>query len=511
MQPDPASPTSTATSPATGTPTPAPATERGSLLARWRSRLRPRLLWDVFMVYLAVINVGLILFDLTYLWMRPLYFRYTPVVAEVYDPVKGIEPHPLTERLLEQAAELDALLERAPSPLPEDAAALPAPLDSELPAHLDALSRTTTRVLTENPFERSGQTAELRILERHLVESLGLAPATAARLGPATLAQRFWSWAPAELPDRLALFQRELRPLLEVNFYREYGLDGRLEDHFWLLDLPFLLIFATEFFARWGLALWRRTHSRWYLFPLLHWYDLLGIVPSTQFRVFRLFRIASIYVRLRRSEAISIGDDLVSRGVERFADVISEEITDLVALRILELAQQEIRAGALSRITRSTLLPRRDEVRGQIVERISEVLADPDLHQRTGSFLRANLDRAVESSPALGRVPLPDAALRPLVRAVGEAVYDSVVHTLTATLRSDEGRAALDALVDEVMDSFAGELGRGEVEALIEQTVIDLLEEMKGTVAEKRWTEAMAEARARAADGARGARPGSGE
>ena len=45
-------------------------------LIRWRRRLTPSVLWDGFMVYLALVNVGLILFDLTYLWLRPQYFKY---------------------------------------------------------------------------------------------------------------------------------------------------------------------------------------------------------------------------------------------------------------------------------------------------------------------------------------------------------------------------------------------------------------------------------------------------
>ena len=39
------------------------------------------LAWDVFMVWVATINLTLILFDLTYLWLRPIYFNHIPVVA----------------------------------------------------------------------------------------------------------------------------------------------------------------------------------------------------------------------------------------------------------------------------------------------------------------------------------------------------------------------------------------------------------------------------------------------
>jgi hypothetical protein len=326
--------------------TPADDEPRG-LLARLRRR--PMLLWDLFMVYLAVLNVALILFDWTWPWLLPFWRRRWPWVVEHYDP-----------------------------------------------------------------------------------------------------------------------------------------------ERFWLVDLPFLLFFAAELFVRWGRAVRHGTYPRWWVFAVVHWYDVLGIVPFHQFRVFRLFRIVSIYARLHRSEMTSVGDDVVSRTVRRFADVISEEITDRVALRILGLVELEVRAGALSRLTRGALLPRRDEVREQIVDRLADVLADPVLHERAGVFLRANLDRAAVSSPALARLPLPKVVLAPLVKTVGELVYDAFVETLTATVRSTDGRRALDDWVEEVMEVFAGQLGRGEIEVLVEQTVIDLLAEMRRAVAEKRWTGGLA-------------------
>ena len=73
-----------------------------SVIANLNRRSKRILAWDVFMVWVAVINLWMILFDLTYLWLRPVYFNYVPVVTRVYDPVKGIGPHPLTEALLEE-------------------------------------------------------------------------------------------------------------------------------------------------------------------------------------------------------------------------------------------------------------------------------------------------------------------------------------------------------------------------------------------------------------------------
>ena len=53
-----------------------------------------RLAWDWFMVWVAIVNLGLILFDFTYLTFRPFCLDYAPVVTRIYDPVLGISSHP---------------------------------------------------------------------------------------------------------------------------------------------------------------------------------------------------------------------------------------------------------------------------------------------------------------------------------------------------------------------------------------------------------------------------------
>ena len=47
-----------------------------------------RLVWDLFMIFLAVINLLMILFDLTYFLMRPYYRMHTPELVQIYDPYK---------------------------------------------------------------------------------------------------------------------------------------------------------------------------------------------------------------------------------------------------------------------------------------------------------------------------------------------------------------------------------------------------------------------------------------
>ena len=62
--------------------------------------------WQKIIALIAVINLCLVLFNLSYLPFRDIYLRYTPVLIRIYDPVKGIEPHPDTETYLDTVGQL---------------------------------------------------------------------------------------------------------------------------------------------------------------------------------------------------------------------------------------------------------------------------------------------------------------------------------------------------------------------------------------------------------------------
>ena len=189
----------------------------------WRKKygkVTARSLWDLFMVWVVIINLCLILFDLTYLWLRPTYFTYLPIVTRIYDPVLGIEPHPLTDGLIDKASEAERLLELDPA----------APALREKLANLQTL---TTRVFTEDPFLRSGQTDNLAAIWATMARETGKTVSSTNKSDlAAEVAGDFWSGPPELLRHRFALFNQQIEPRLAVNYFRGFDLDGHLPGAF---------------------------------------------------------------------------------------------------------------------------------------------------------------------------------------------------------------------------------------------------------------------------------------
>lgn len=444
-----------------------------------KRRFSVSLLWDGFMVYLALVNLGWIAFDFAYLRLRPVYVTHAPWVARRYDPVKGIEPHPFTERYL-------ALVDEAREALDGDRPR------GALESRLESLRLMSLRMLEEDPFRATDRADALAAIRYRVVADMGLPPAAAAdRDAVEDAFRRFWSYDPGALPRRLDLFDEKIRPIMEAHYFREYDPDsGKLEDHAWLIDLPFLCVFLLEFLVRWGLALRRRTYRAWYLFPMFNWYDALGLIPY--FRLFRLFRVVSIYLRLRRSAMTSIGQDAISRAVRFVARAIAEEITDMVTVRILEQTQARVRGGVYSEVIREELGRQRGFIRSELADTLRDVATDAELRERAREFLRLNLRQSVESARALRGIPLPDSVLRRLVAAIGDAVFDSLVQTVADTLEEERGRELLEGIVDRVLDAFLAGLGSAEVESVIQRIALEMLERTKRDVAVKEWMEGRA-------------------
>jgi hypothetical protein len=445
---------------------------------RWREkygRITARSLWDLFMVWVVIINLCLILFDLTYLWLRPTYFKYLPLITRVWDPVLGIEPHPLTEGLVEKTESAEQLSRLDPN-------------SENLAEKLLEIRDLTLRVFMENPFERSGQTANLDAIKKTMALETGH-PTTNLN-NPRELfgvAHDFWSGPQELLRHRFSVFDDQIEPLLEVNYFRHFDLDGRLVNHFWKIDLPFLILFWIEFIARWTLAIRRRTYARWYFFPIFYWYDLLSLIPVTALRPLRLLRVVSIYMRLRQSDLSRVGRDFLSRGVAYISNIITEEVSDRVAVRILDEYREEIVDGTHVRIARATVEPRRAEIERVLVSQIRAILTDEDTIERFRQLLQLNLANAVDESESLRSLPLPHVVVKPVVRTVGEVILDTTLETISTTLDSVDGQEAVQALADSILEALFYGPALAELESLAKDISLQVIDHMKEVVTVKKW------------------------
>lgn len=434
--------------------------------------LNVKTLWDLFMILIAVVNLTLILFDLTYLSMRPFYIEHFTEIVLKYDEVKGIEPHRQTQQIIADTRRFEKALEDDP--------------DSEITEKLrGSLIEQSIDMVKSNPFELAGLHGRFEQLKHHMKEFMKKQGAITVEDGSTDAFRAFYKMPAGRSEAHFSFFREKIEPLLDMNYYRHRDLSGGFVDNFILLDLPFLIFFAVEFLIRWFLSIRRREHIAWFLFPFYNWYDVLGLLPFAGTRIFRLFRVISIYVRLHKSEFTNIGQDFISRWFRKYSQIISEELADMVAIRILSEAQEEVARGASLNVFIKAVEPRRAEIKATILKYLRQALENRDRLSSLRDLLSESLEDSARQVPSLKVVP--DFLKVRLTREIGLSVFDAVNSTLTDEVTCSDGRDNVSYLVDYTLDEILNDSEKSELNILTQQIIIDILENIKEAVAVKKW------------------------
>jgi hypothetical protein len=262
--------------------------------------------------------------------------------------------------------------------------------------------------------------------------------------------------------------------------------------NFFFYDLAFVAIFLTEFMVRWIRAVIRREHARWYFFPFIYWYDLLGCIPLTGWRVLRVLRIVSILHRLHRYQVLDLTQLKIWRFFRFYYEAFWEELSDRVVTKVLSGAQEEIREDSplLRRLQQEILLPRRELIVEWLSEKVSEASKtgylpnEPDLRL----YLERIVDDAMRKNTDLGRIrqiPMFGMAVSDtLERAVGDITAE-IIHQILQDLASRDNHAFIEDLTEVFLKAEAPT--DPVVDEQFKQVLNETIELVKEQVSIKRW------------------------
>ena len=279
------------------------------------------------------------------------------------------------------------------------------------------------------------------------------------------------------------------------DFTRFYGEEVR--PRFWKIDLGFVAVFLTEFTVRWVVAARRGTHTRWYFYPFVRWYELLGCVPIVGLRMLRLLRLISMTVRLHKLGVIDLRQTRVAQWLRTYYDILLEEISDRVVLNVLDGVQHELRSGQpiSHRIVNEIVMARKDSLVTSMSSGMERLMDEHyGVHRESvhGYLERRIRDAVAQSSDVerLSRVPmLGDYARQVLERSVTQIVH-GLIDDIATDLQSGDNRAVLEELLSTSMD-IAVDHG-DEFHATTNEMLVDAIELIKERVGVQRWREQFA-------------------
>jgi len=258
--------------------------------------------------------------------------------------------------------------------------------------------------------------------------------------------------------------------------YRWY--DQTIHQHFLFYDLAFVSVFVVEILIRWGLAIYRKRYHRWFFYPFVHWYDVLGCVPVGSLRSLRLLRVISMIPKMQRSGLVDLRETYVYQKYTKYRDIVLEIISDRVTVRIIEGLQEEIRGShqVTERIKTDVLAPQREALIEAVTHRLQEATAtaygsrQDDFQDYLDGVIAEAVDRNREISTiaALPGVGRPIASL--LENAISDIVFNVVDQMVADVASLDNDRViaditavSSDALLSPKYDQRLNHLARSMV------------------------------------------------
>ncbi|MFE4106791.1 hypothetical protein [Almyronema epifaneia] len=426
--------------------------------------------FERLMASLALLNLVLVAFDLSYIRFRDFYLREFPALTQWYGAAfKGIEPERTTTAYLEIVDQLEEQVSQTGLQ------------SAEARTLLQELRDRSSEIIDENPFQIADKTGTLERIKNLVREQVGTDSAKDAF-------NTFWSQSyleSANWGNSIGFFNSEVRPLIETNYYRPVWEDGEPLDQFWLLDQWFIYLFAIELALRTLLISRRYQGTSWLDAILLRWYDLFLLLPF-----WRWLRIIPVIVRINQSNLIDL-DPLRSRINRLVISNIAVELTEIIVLRIISQAQNLIREGEVAKWLvkpdsgqKYIDLNDVDEVQA-ISSRLTSLLVYrvlPQIKPEIDNLIQHSITNAVDQTPVYqGLQAIPGMSQLPsqLTRQIAAEISKNAYGALTGALEDEAGAALTQKLITHLVATAQEELQKDSTLADIEALTIALLDEVK--------------------------------
>ncbi|WNL41761.1 ion transporter [Halomonas sp. PAMB 3264] len=267
--------------------------------------------------------------------------------------------------------------------------------------------------------------------------------------------------------------------------------DAEIHSRFFAIDLVFVTIFVIDVLLGWTAAIIERRYHRWFFYPFIHWYDVLGCIPLAGFRWLRALRVLSLVHRLHRLGLIDVRNWSSFRFVMKYYDILLEELSDRIALRLMGNVQQQILAAdsLTERLVDRVIMPRKSELIKEISQRLESTVgkAYQQNRQEIMTSIDALITRTLLETPEiqrLNRLPMGETASSAMQASLS-GVAQRLVDELALGIHSPEFRQMIERTADSGFDSW---LTVDDTSAHVtEQVLYDILEMLKEQVRRQRW------------------------
>lgn len=461
------------------------------MLASKQNRKFPRhTLWfEKVMAAIASINLGLVLFDLSYIPYRDLYvrrfclvqsvcFQFPSIWHQYYDKKKGIEPHRETQAYLQTVDALKTQVERTGIDSPQ------------VEPILAQLRQMSTQTIEENPFQIANKTGTLERIKNLMRDRMGNESAKQAF-------NQFWNPAYLTIKNwhrEINFFDNQIRPYIESNYFRRYAETGGFVNNFWRIDLTFNLIFLVDFIARTRIISRCHRGVKWMPDAMLwRWYDVFLFLPfSLPFPLMNpswgLLRIIPVTIRLGKTHLVNLNPlwEQINRGIlANFAGALTE-IVIIQTINQLQVAIKNDLGEWLSNSLKKKYIDLNNvnelEAISSRILKLSIYQVLPQIKPDIEEILRYSVTKALTAVPiyqGLEQFPGFGDLSKSLTKQLADTIFKNVYDLLTSSIEDPQGAKLTGQLVQHFNESLVSELQKSVNLQEIQILICEFLDEVK--------------------------------
>lgn len=435
------------------------------------------LMLDFFMLFIAIVNLFIFTFDFSYFRLRNFYYHNIPFLL-VYDSVKGIEPHNTTTNYVKKSDEFfEALRENK----------------SDTEALRQDMIILSNQLIDEAPFGRANKLGEFEYVKEQMRKYKKIKSSKEAF-------DSFWKDIQIyNIDENKEFFDVKVRRIIETNYWRGIDYSGDYIDYFFFIDSFFVIIFIIEFIVMWSYAVRTRGREEKVLYPIYHFYDVLGCIPLDSFRVLRLLRVFFIYRRLVKEGIISRDSLLystISNRINKIKEVLDADTSNRISADILNDIKNDIKAGINKDLVENVLSDHKNRLQEVIVENLKtmEIRIINENRKLMVDFLSRIIEDTIDDLPqykSLMRIPYIKDKLAELLseESINKFLDRSTISfstSLRTTLNSDLGDSLLNNVVGDILDEILNILRNPEISNLMQDINANVVERLEAGVEEKR-------------------------
>jgi hypothetical protein len=285
-----------------------------------------------------------------------------------------------------------------------------------------------------------------------------------------------------------------VKTLVSQSWPSLYHLYNPIHRNFFFYDLGFVSIYVAEILIRWIVAINRHTYHRWFFYPFVHWYDVLGAVPVGTFRFFRIIRIVSVMYRLQRLQMVDLTRTSLYQLFVKYINIVIEEISDRVLLKILTGVQDQFRQGnpLVTQINSHILQPQRGMLAKWLSERLQQAInTNYSLYKgEIQKYVRQRIKLAIEKNrelSALGSIPVLGKRVN---KNIENLVADLVFHVVNDSMEDvafHRMSRVLDEVTEIILESLLSDHEGTDLDHNLSEVIAQAIEVIKGHVRVQQW------------------------